>query len=68
MGLNTTHLEYNTPSGQVILPSKIVKDLGVYLSNDIAWSAQVIASSPPPEKGGEGFEDFGSRDIGGGWP
>ena len=25
-------LEYNTPSGQVILPSKIVKDLGVYLS------------------------------------
>ena len=34
-------LEYNTPSGQVILPSKIVKDLGVYLSNDIGWSAQV---------------------------
>ena len=34
-------LEYNTPSGQVILPSKIVKDLGVYLSNDIGWSVQV---------------------------
>ena len=34
-------LEYNTPLGQVILPSKIVKDLGVYLSNDIGWSAQV---------------------------
>ena len=34
-------LEYNTPSGQVILLSKIVKDLRVYLSNDIGWSAQV---------------------------
>ena len=34
-------LEYNTLSGQVILPSKIVKDLGVYLNNDIGWSAQV---------------------------
>ena len=34
-------LEYNTPSGQVIQPSKIVKDLGVYPSNDIRWSAQV---------------------------
>ena len=34
-------LEYNTPSGQVILLSKIFKDLGVYLSNDIGWSAQL---------------------------
>ena len=34
-------LEYNTPSGQVILPSTIVKDLGVNLSNDIRWSTQV---------------------------
>ena len=34
-------LEYKTTSGQVIPPSKIVKDLGVYLSNDIRWSAQV---------------------------
>ena len=34
-------LEYNTPSGQAIIPSKIIKDLGVYLRNDIGWSAQV---------------------------
>ena len=34
-------LEYNTSSGQVVLPSKIVKDLGVCLSNDIGWTAQV---------------------------
>ena len=34
-------LEYNTPSGQDICPSKSVKDLGVHLSNNIGWSTQV---------------------------
>ena len=37
----TQELEYNTPSSQVILPSKIARDLGVYLNSDIGWSAQV---------------------------
>ena len=37
-------LEYSTPSGQVILPSKRVKDLGVYLTNDLSWSVQVNES------------------------
>ena len=36
-----TWLEYNTPSGQAILPSKTVKDLGVYLSHDLSRSVQV---------------------------
>ena len=34
-------LLYSTPSSQDILPSNIVKDLGVHLSHDLKWSAQV---------------------------
>ena len=33
-------LEYTTPSGQAILPSTSVKDLGVHLSSDLKWSVQ----------------------------
>ena len=34
-------LEYTTPSGQVILPSKNVKDLGVHLSDNLKWTVQI---------------------------
>ena len=33
--------QYNTSSGQVILPCKMVKDLGVHLSPDLKWTTQV---------------------------
>ena len=33
--------QYSTPSGQDILPSKKVKDLGVFLSPDLKWSVHV---------------------------
>ena len=45
LSFTSVWLEYNTSSGQPILPSKTVKDLGVYLGHDLSWSVQAVQSA-----------------------